>query len=141
MIEDLQALHSAVKQLCYDRYYNPSDFTVFANALLSHGIVRYSFDLLDNEFYFYSKDTLLYRLALEEIDDASNDNDAFEFANALDSTKLQAVIQAFDAHTITLPEFHHELASLGVVYVCMYLELKKVYYMGQDAQYHLENYA
>ncbi len=135
-INDIQ---NKIKQLCADRYRFPGDFVEFSNKLLSLGVVRQTYDILQNDFAFYSEDTMLYHFYASEIDKAIDKN-SFDVGGSLDLEVVKKAIERFDAKKLSVVEFHKEIARAGIVYVSVYLKQRKIYYLSQDAKYFLESY-
>lgn len=128
-----------IKQLCVDRYRSPGDFIEFTNKLISLGIIRQTYDVLENSLYFYSKDAMLYQLPASEIEKVAVGS-GFVIGNTLDSGKVKIAIDNLDNKKLTVFEFHRELAKAGVVYVSVFLNKNRAYYFGQDGNYFLETY-
>lgn len=104
------------------------------------GIVRQTYDVISNELFFYSEDTLIYHISAKEL---HNDIDVntFKIGSHLNIEMVKQIIANFDANKLSVPEFHQQIAHAGVVSVSLYLRQEKIYYMGQDAEYFLESYA
>lgn len=132
-------IQSAIKQLCADRYRSPGDFTVFANKLKSLGVVRQTYDTVNDDLAFYSKDKMLYHLAAADLNKSITKN--FDnYGQSLNIDRLRTAIAKFDADKLSVTEFHKEVARSGIVYVMVYLDTQKIYYLSQDGKYYLETY-
>lgn len=127
-----------IKKLCLARAQSPGDFTMFTDALMSLGVIRQTYDVLDNSLYFYSEDTMLYRLPLSEIE--KHDSIKFIVGKTLHPAQVKSAIENLDEKKLSILEFHRKLAKAGVVYVSVFLNKKTIYYFGQDAKYFLETY-
>lgn len=139
MHHQLTEAQRKIKALCVDRYRSPGDFVEFTNKLMSLGVIRQTYDVLQDDLMFYSKEQMLYHLPASEID-PSIDKNSFEFGDSFDLGKVKKAIEKLDMKKITAAEFHHEVAQAGIVYVSVYLKQRKIYYMSQDGQYFLESY-
>ncbi|WP_058524204.1 DUF1398 family protein [Legionella birminghamensis] len=131
-------IQKKIKTLCLDRAQSPGDFTEFTNTLMSLGIIRQTYDVLENSLYFYSKETMLYRLPVSEIE--KSDSAPYIIGDTLDVAKVKSAIEDLEEKKLSIIEFHRELAKAGVVYVSVFLNKKTIYYFGQDAKYFLEAY-
>ncbi|CDZ77154.1 Phage envelope protein [Legionella massiliensis] len=128
-----------IKDLCVARAKSPGDFTEFTNQLMALGVIRQTYDVLEDSLYFYSKDTMLYRLALSETTNKANQT-KFIFGDSLDEARVKNAIENLDTKKLSVFEFHRELAQAGIVYVSVFLNMKTIYYFGQDGKYFLEKY-
>lgn len=137
---NLPEVQKKIKCLCVNRHREVDDFLLFAHNLIKLGVTRMSYDVVENAHYFYSKDTLLYHLPAQETHSAI-DAKPFNIADSLNIDMLKTAIDAIDSYKLSVVEFHREIANAGVIYATVYLLQKKIYYLGQDAQYYLECYA
>lgn len=129
----------SIKELCADRLREPGDFTIFSDKLMSLGIIRQTYDVLEDSLYFYSKNERLYYLPVSEIAQESRQSPVV-VGDILDEIKVRNAINKLDEKKLTVLEFHSELARAGVVYISVFLNTKKIYYFGQDGRYFLETY-
>ncbi|GGI78121.1 DUF1398 family protein [Legionella impletisoli] len=139
MLAISKGIQDSIKQLCVERYYNPGDFVEFTDKLLSLGVIRQTYDVLQNGLIFYSKDAVLYHLPVSEVD-SSIDESSFDIGDSLDLTRIKSAIQNFDEDKLSVNEFHHEVACAGIVYVSVHLNQRTIYYLSQDGKYFLETY-
>ena len=130
-------IQDEIKRLCVERYKNPGDFIEFAESLRSLGIVRQSYDVLSNSLIFYNHDATICQIAVEEIE-PSIEKKAFSIGKVLNINQLQKAIENFDNNQLTVLEFHQEVAASGIVYVSVFLNQNKIYYMGQDGSHFVE---
>lgn len=131
-------IQQKIKILCLDRAQFPGDFIEFTNALMSLGVIRQTYDVLDNSLCFYSKDTMIYRLPMSEIEKSGSTK--FIIGDELDVTMVKSAIAHIDEKKLSAFEFHKELAKAGVVYVSVFLNKKAIYYFGQNGNYFLETF-
>jgi uncharacterized protein YbcV (DUF1398 family) len=122
-----------------DRYRSPGDFVQFANKLMALGVIRQTYDVLNDDLSFYSKDAMLYHFSASEIDKSIYKN-AFHSGEAFDLDKLKKAIENLDSKKISAVEFHQEIAQAGIAYVSVFLKQRKIYYLSQDGKYFLERY-
>ena len=134
----LTEIQEKIRSLCIARYQNPGDFNQFSLALLALGVVRQTYDGLENTIVFYSKNQIIYRLFLEEIDPSSAIKDYL--GNFLDLDHLKKAILRFDNRELSVIAFHRELARAGIIYVSVFIPQQKIYYLSQDGEYFIENY-
>lgn len=128
-----------IKALCIDRYHSPGDFVQFANKLKTLGVIRQTYDVINDELAFYSKNSMLYHLPAVEIN-KSIDKNLFTFGESLNLNILKKALYAIDHNKISVVKFHKEVARAGIVYVSVYLKQRKIYYLSQDGKYFLESY-
>lgn len=128
-----------IKALCIDRYYSPGDFVQFANKLQTLGVIRQTYDVINDELAFYSKNSMLYHFPAVEIN-KSIDKKLFVFGESLNLDILKKALYALDHNKISVVKFHKEVARAGIVYVSVYLKQRKIYYLSQDGKYFLESY-
>ncbi len=133
---DIQA---EIRRLCIERYEAPGDFIEFTDKLMSLGVIRQTYDVINDDLVFYSKDKLLYHLSAAEINKAIS-VDACNFAESLNLHHLKTAIANIDSRKISAVEFHQEVAKAGIVNVSVYLKQRKIYYLSQDGEYYLEVY-
>lgn len=139
MQNDSSHIQKEIKTLCIDRIRFPGDFTEFTNRLMSLGVIRQTYDVLENSLSFYSKDALLYHLPMSEIE-TSSDQKRFVIGDTLDMVRVKSAIDNIDNQKRSIFEFHRELAQAGIVHVSVFLNQKTVYYFSQDGKYFLEMY-
>lgn len=90
---------------------------------MSLGIIRQTYDVLENSLYFYSKETMLYRLPVSEIE--KSDSAPYIIGDTLDVAKVKSAIEDLEEKKLSIIEFHRELAKAGVVYVSVFLNKKQ----------------
>ncbi|HAT9712934.1 TPA: hypothetical protein JBD70_15370 [Legionella pneumophila subsp. pneumophila] len=61
---------------------------------MSLGVIRQTYDVLENSLYFYSKDTMLYRLPMSEIE--KSDGIKFIIGDTLDVARVKNAIENLD---------------------------------------------
>ena len=132
-------VQNKIKHLCIERYQSPGNFFEFANKLIALGVVRQTYDVLRDDLAFYSKNKMVYHLAASEID-KSIYKSSFHFNESLKLDELKNAIEEIDSKKISAVEFHKKIAEAGIVYVSVYLEQRKIYYLSQDGKYFLELY-
>lgn len=135
----LTDVQNKIKKLCENRYRSPDDFIEFADKLMSLGVVRQTYDVLEDDLIFYSKNAMIYHLKSSEIDKSIPKNPS-AIGESLDLNRLKKSIDNIDTKQTSAVQFHQELARSGVVYVNVYLKQRKIYYLSQDGQYFLETY-
>ncbi len=139
MDNQLTDIETSIKQLCLDRYRTLGDFIEFANHLMSLGVTRQTYDVVNDNLTFYSTNKMLWHLSGSEID-KSISKDSFIFGESLNLDTLKNAIANIDTNTISATEFHQEVAKAGIVYVSVHLKQQKIYYLSQDGEYFLESY-
>lgn len=132
-------LKAKIDSIIQKRYRDPKDYESFANDLIDLGITRFYFDVYKNDMSFYTRDEFVHSLEREDIKKARQ-HEIWVFGERLDTPKLKNAIGELDAGKLAIPDFHRELCEEGVVFVKAYLELRKIYYLGKDAAFYLEEY-
>lgn len=93
-------IQQKIKMLCLDRAESSGDFIEFTNALRSLDVIRQTYDLLENSLYFYSKDAMLYRLPISEMEKSNVTK--LVIGDTLDVAMVQSAIENFDEKNIGL---------------------------------------
>lgn len=130
-------IQDEIKRLCMERYKNPGDFTEFVENLKSLGVARQCYDVLSNNLIFYNDESLICHFVVEDID-PEIERKSFTIGNVLNVKQLQKAIDHFDNHQLSVFEFHQEVAASGIVYVSVFLNQHKIYYIGQDGNHFIE---
>ena len=128
-----------IKELCTERAESSGDFIIFANQLISLGVIRQTYDVVENCFYFYSKDALLTKLPRSKIGNLKTEQKLI-IEDQLDVDKVKSTINSFDKHELSVDEFHLELAKAGIVYISVNLDKQIIYYLSQDSNHYIETY-
>jgi uncharacterized protein YbcV (DUF1398 family) len=128
-----------IKALCVDRYHSPGDFVNFASKLKALGVIRQTYDVINDELAFYTKNSMVYQFRAGEIN-KSIDKNSFTYGESLNLDILKNALDALDHNKISVVKFHKEVARSGIVYVSVYLKQRKIYYLSQDGKYFLESY-
>ena len=95
MDHQLMDMQNKIKHLCKDRYSSPGDFIEFTSQLHNLGVVRQTYDIVQDEFVFYSKRDVLCRFTGSDID-RSIDKGKFELSRSLDAKKLKKSIASIN---------------------------------------------
>lgn len=132
-------IQKKINQLCVDRYKSPDNFINFSNELLSLGVVRQTYDVLENNLNFYTKNAMVYHLPAFELEKSSTSS-KFVIGSTLDLERLRKSLKNLDNKKLSIYEFHREIAKAGVVYVSVFLDKKIIYYLSQDGKHFIESY-
>jgi uncharacterized protein YbcV (DUF1398 family) len=135
----MSPLKTEITALMAERYVNPTPFETFASQLLGLGITRLTFDAIKNEMSFYTKDQFIHSLIRTDLIEAQKSKPWAPGEN-LEISRLENAIKQLDAGEMPSIEFHREMLAAGTVFCKIYLVPRRIYYMGQDGNYYLENY-
>lgn len=133
------SVQNDIKDLCIERYKNPGDFNKFAETLKSLGVQRQTYDVVSNSLFFYSNQEMICSFPVEEIDQKI-EKKTFHIGDRLETKRLKQAIQNFDNNQLSVLDFHQEVAASGVVYVSVFLNQDRIYYIGQDGNHFIELY-
>lgn len=122
-----------------ERVHLLEDFSKFTAKLQTLGVIRQTYDVLQDEIAFYSKNAMLYHFPVSALDKASS-RKLTQIATTLNTDRLKQAIKNIDERKISVGAFHEELANSGIVYVSVYLQPKTIYYFAQNGEYYLEKY-
>lgn len=129
----------AIAALVNAQFANPTGFETFTTQLIALGVSRFNFDALENEMHFYTNDEFIYSLKRADLIDAQK-NTHWIAGDTLNTPELENAIKMLDEGKISAVEFHRIMFLAGVVFCCVYLTPRKIYYLGQDGQHYIENY-
>lgn len=138
-MNNIAILQNKITTLVENSYRDPKSFETFSNDLLNLGIIRFNFDAIKDEMSFYTNTQFVHSLIRTDLKEAQQKN-VWILGETLDINALEADIKALDDGKISTAEFHQKMFSAGVIFCNVYLTLRKIYYMGQDARFYLENY-
>ena len=132
-------LQQKITALMEERYRDPKAFETFAAELMHLGITRLTYDALKDDMSFYTTDAFIHSLKRTDLTDAQKQS-PWTLGKRLNIDKLEKSIAALDAGKMPATEFHREIFAAGVIFCNVYLTLRKIYYMGCDGEYYLEQY-
>lgn len=138
-MKNLKDSKAEILNILNEQRRNPADFLGFTNSLIELGIVRFGLDSFNNQMSFYSKSDLVHEVVRSELEE-NKAKSPWVLGDTLNSSALQKALSEFDAGRMSPIDFHREIFSAGVVYCQVYLIHRKIYYMGQDGQFYLEQY-
>lgn len=122
-----------------ERCLHPGSFEEFATRLLNLNVIRQTYDVVNDELFFYSADMLLVHLHATDL----KGYDHFQprvIADTFDSKILEKALEEIDSGKISVSEFHKQLGLAGIVYVSVHIPARKIYYLSQDGQSYLESF-
>ena len=135
----INQLQQQIADLMQERYRDPSTFESFASELMSLGITRLTYDAFKDEMAFYTPDKFIHTLIRTDLID-NQKHSPWTLGEKLNVTKLEKAIAELDAGKMPATEFHRQIFFAGVIFCNVYLNLRKIYYMGSDGEYYLEKY-
>lgn len=130
-------LNSQIIDLVEERCLNPGSFEEFIARLLDLQVIRQTYDVVNDELFFYSADQLLLQLPAADVKGYSR-SQPFVIADEFNLSMLEKALEDFDEGKISVVDFHRQLALSGIVYVSVHIPARKVYYLSQDGQSYLE---
>lgn len=131
--------NTQIISICEERYQHPGPFEEFTARLLDLQVIRQTYDVVNDELFFYSADLLLLRLPMTEIKSYSR-SDPFVIGKEFSQPILEKALESFDSEKISVNEFHKQVALAGIVYVSVHIPNRKIYYLSQDGQFYLESF-
>jgi len=132
-------LQDKITNMVEQSYHDPKAFETFANDLLNLGITRLNLDTFNDEMSFYTSNLFVHKLIRMDLKEAKK-NKPWTLGKMLEVDKLENAIKELDCGKMSVPEFHREMFSAGVIFCVVYLTFRKIYYMSQDGLFYLENY-
>lgn len=132
-------IQASVINIMKQRYENPTSFEqVFAPQMLELGISRLVFDAFTNDMHFYTKTDFICSFHVDFEKD--HQTPYWIQGKSFCISDVKNTIEKFDSGQISWIQFHKEIFEAGVVSCLVYFDIKKIYYMGKDGNYYLENY-
>ena len=118
---------------------HPGPFEEFAARLLNLQVIRQTYDVVNDELFFYSTDQLLLQLPARNVKGCIQSK-PFVVGEKFNSSMLEKSLEDFHAGKISVVDFHRQLALSGIVYVSVHILSRKIYYLSQDGQFYLETF-
>lgn len=131
--------NTEIIKIVEERYLHPGPFEEFTARLLDLQVIRQTYDVVNDELFFYSWDQLLLQFHTTDLK-GYNHSQPFVVAKEFNSSMLEKAIANFDAGKISVVDFHEQVALSGIVYVSVHIPARKIYYLSQDGQFYLESY-
>ncbi len=137
----LDSIKSALIALetCRELTEGTMTFEEYAANLVKIGVVRMTFDAIKNEAQFYTTNQLVHGLFRDQLVVEQVKN-PWHLGTRLDGEALESAIAALDSRKIDSIEFHRKIYAAGVVFCHVFFLSRKIYYIGIDGAYYLENY-
>lgn len=122
-----------------ERCLHPGPFEEFTARLLDLQVIRQTYDVVNDELFFYSTNQLLLQLHATDVKGYSH-SQPFVIAEKFNLSMLEKALEDFDAGKLSVADFHRQLALSGIVYVSVHIPVRKIYYLSQDGQFYLESF-
>lgn len=138
-MKSTQELQEKITPLMQERYRDPTAFETFAAELMSLGITRLTYDAMKDDMSFYTSNEFVHSLVRTDLTEDRKNTD-WTLGKKLDTAKIEEAIAALDSGKMPASAFHREIFSAGVIFCYVYLTMRKIYYLGCDGEYYLEQY-
>ena len=132
------SLASAIEQKLQEQYRSPN-FEKFSTALRELGVSYFVFNTMTNDLSFFTSENFVCSCFRHDIAKARKSNWP-TLGNSLDTIALQKAIEQLDTNQIDPIGFHKLAHAAGVISATVFLEARKIYYFGLDAQFFLEEF-
>lgn len=131
--------NTQILSIVEERCLHPGPFEGFTARLLDLQVIRQTYDVVNDELFFYSTDQLLLQLPATDVKGYIQPQ-PFVIAEKFNSSMLEKALEDFDAEKISVADFHRQLALSGIVYVSVHIPARTIYYLSQDGQFYLETF-